>query len=711
MKLRLLLIALFIPLFCILGLLKSYNHQPKFLLDKHCEGYGCLLIKSLAHELNEVNVHTNDRYMLYATNFDEHNLVSSDEDQSLKKIIYIGSTSGFSVAELYRFDIILASSPELTDFLNRQKLKAYYFPLFAPYEAKISPVDKRDVLAVIGNPPFIEEILREKKLAYQKYDLHDADKILHDMPNFRAAFAENTALNSVSLDLHPVFLQLAFNKIPLVTCWGWPDVVETINLFNDTINFYMFQSDAQDIIEKILKDDYDPIIVASINKALKFVEKRFSPKAASLRLKYILEHKKEPPELLHPFYSNNLFAYFSKKELRFRLANLSFYPLVKNFSKKDIKSILSEFVHTYKIKSAFKKNPFCFSFYKKRGMDVSKLLFAQFKLPYLLKKYSDYLVFEFSYPYFIDHTLNVDIQAAVGHVSSGDYWLAHDLNDSLNKLDNWETDITFFNTIHKYPTEVNIIWRGEIPYPKHALVGNINILYLGFAAEEILDNTEHYINIIRDLAIKKEIDAFAISSKKLINKLKERGINAYYVPQFTNPDKFYPDYTEELKSEVLFVGNNLFYRKAAPAVLKAGLPITIYGPQWEGLAKAEYIDNRVLRKYYSSAKIVLSDARDGMKNYGFIINRIFDATACETLVISDYMKEIEEIYGDSIPMWKTEDELIELVKYYLDPEHEEERLAKAKRAREITLKNFTSDKAAQKFQTIINDIKQKKGLR
>ena len=60
-------------------------------------------------------------------------------------------------------------------------------------------------------------------------------------------------------------------------------------------------------------------------------------------------------------------------------------------------------------------------------------------------------------------------------------------------------------------------------------------------------------------------------------------------------------------------------------------------------------------------------------------------------------------------MWKSEEELVALVKYYLAPEHEEERKEKAKRAREITLKNFTAEMAAKKFHQIITEIKHQKG--
>ena len=158
---------------------------------------------------------------------------------------------------------------------------------------------------------------------------------------------------------------------------------------------------------------------------------------------------------------------------------------------------------------------------------------------------------------------------------------------------------------------------------------------------------------------------------------------------------------------MLFVGANTFYRTAVPTLLKHAIPVDVYGPYWpNGVAKASYVDNRILRKYYSSAKIVLNDTRQGMKQFGFISNRIFDASACGTLVISDYMPEIEQIYGDAVPMYRSESELIDLVKYYLT--HEDERRIKAQKAKEITLKNFTAQQAAEKFHAIIENVQKTK---
>ena len=194
-------------------------------------------------------------------------------------------------------------------------------------------------------------------------------------------------------------------------------------------------------------------------------------------------------------------------------------------------------------------------------------------------------------------------------------------------------------------------------------------------------------------------DVIAVASKPYTEKLKKAGYKAYYVPQFTDTSKFYEEYNNDLKSDVLFVGTYRSYG-AAEIVIRNNIPITIYGPNWGNRAKAEYVDNAELHKYYSSAKIVLNDHRPDMKESGFINNRTFDVTATGALLVSDYMPEIEQVYGDSIPMYKTEEELVQIIQYYLS--HEEERQAKAKKAQAITLKYFTQKNIVDAFQEIIS---------
>ena len=105
---------------------------------------------------------------------------------------------------------------------------------------------------------------------------------------------------------------------------------------------------------------------------------------------------------------------------------------------------------------------------------------------------------------------------------------------------------------------------------------------------------------------------------------------------------------------------------------------------------------------YSSAKIVLNDTKENMRDFGFLTTRLFDATASGAFVISDYTPEITDIYGDSVPMWKSENDLIELTEYYLT--HPDERRSMALRAQKITLENFTSELVAKQFDLLIQEL-------
>jgi spore maturation protein CgeB len=256
-------------------------------------------------------------------------------------------------------------------------------------------------------------------------------------------------------------------------------------------------------------------------------------------------------------------------------------------------------------------------------------------------------------------------------------------------------------------TKYNISLLGNLNHGKnHIKKNHKNILWLAYSLNFGDKNiNKSYFNQYIDLIEKnvKLYDVFAVSSLKIYNTLKDKlNIPVYYIPQFTNTEKFYPDYDESLKSDILFVGNNHFDRKAAKYAIIHSLPISIYGDGWPlEFTKGIYVDNRILRKYYSSAAIVLNDTMPSMKEFGFISNRIFDATASGAFVISDYMPEIEQMYGDSIPMWKSEEEFVKITKYYLN--HPEERKIKAKRAREITLNNYTSKIIFPKFEKIIEE--------
>lgn len=285
----------------------------------------------------------------------------------------------------------------------------------------------------------------------------------------------------------------------------------------------------------------------------------------------------------------------------------------------------------------------------------------------------------------------------------GDYWLGLDLAEGLKKRgyevktdyaeDKVNRKIDYTENKICTDSEINIIIRGikrDVKLDK----SKINILYL--------------ISHPDDVTIKEAMQySFVIvGSIKKCKDFRKYGIKAYYLPQFSNSRRFFCEKDSTFYNKLLFVGNA--YDGIRPAVQYAtnnGLPISIYGKFWDKYIdkryiKGEFIDNNDLRKYYSNAEIVLNDTNENMKTQGFISNRIYDATVCKAFIISDYMPEIEEIYGDAIPMYRNEDEFCKLVNYYLN--HPEERRIKAEQAYDITIKHYINNVFADNLNHILN---------
>ena len=294
----------------------------------------------------------------------------------------------------------------------------------------------------------------------------------------------------------------------------------------------------------------------------------------------------------------------------------------------------------------------------------------------------------------------------------GDYWIGEDFAAGFRKLGQ-EVDIDYrgeYASKHTPEPALNVYMRGYTkftpPFPKGK-----NVLYVyypmwyGESSAKVWNKAElnaraplpENTNLDDDL---QNFDLIAVASPSYAEELKAAGINAVYVPQFTNPEKFYPAPEDGLKTGILFVGSNWHDRTSLRYAIESGFEVAVYGYNWGGVVPAEmykapYIANDELNRYYSSAKIVLNDHRPDMIAAGFVNNRIYDATAAGATVISDNMPEIAAAYGDAVPMYKDKEELAALLKYYLT--HEDERLEKVRRAREITLKEFTNVAAAKRI--------------
>ena len=285
----------------------------------------------------------------------------------------------------------------------------------------------------------------------------------------------------------------------------------------------------------------------------------------------------------------------------------------------------------------------------------------------------------------------------------GDFFLANDLKIGFEKLG--------YNVEYRYREDydnINLGDAGNVIYlkgyynfkklPKDDVKGRKNILYIYYVEGLHVD-------------ILDEVDVVVSGSKRLIDEsLKPLGKVTCFIPQFTNPERFKPyDSDDKYEHDVLFVGsdNSGKGRECVNFAVESGANFDVYGKFWEGelpagVLKDGYIDNDELYKHYSNAKVVLNDHRRDMKYFGFVSNRIYDVTASGGFILSDYMPEIEMVYGDSVAMYKNYDEFKAKLDYYLS--HEEERLKMAEKARKITLENFTNVKVAEIFEKIFKNI-------
>ena len=160
---------------------------------------------------------------------------------------------------------------------------------------------------------------------------------------------------------------------------------------------------------------------------------------------------------------------------------------------------------------------------------------------------------------------------------------------------------------------------------------------------------------------------FAASTHWADRMSREWGIRIEPLLQATDPSRFHPDRAEpDTGHRVLFVGGSR--RKPRPIVtqaVEAGLPLRIYGREWEGIVpdeyiEAQYLSNDALGAAYRAAGVVLNDHWDDMRVDGFLSNRLFDAAASGARVITDEVVGLGDVFGRSVQVARDGRDLAEL---------------------------------------------------
>lgn len=239
----------------------------------------------------------------------------------------------------------------------------------------------------------------------------------------------------------------------------------------------------------------------------------------------------------------------------------------------------------------------------------------------------------------------------------GDTHFARSLAKALQKK-GFDTRVDFFDEWYDSGylyDDIVIALRGNRRY--YPQPGQLNVMW-NISHPELVTGEEY-----------EGYDHIFVPSKKYCEELSnDLSTRVSVLLQCTDPESFYPVEDDLIQGEqYLFVGNSRgHYRKAVKLCIENNVPVSVFGKGWDkiipsGYIKASYIANNELKKYYSSCKVLFNDHWDDMASKGFISNRLFDAVACECTVISDKVEGIEEIFGDSVLVYDTEEEFRELV--------------------------------------------------
>jgi glycosyltransferase involved in cell wall biosynthesis len=170
-------------------------------------------------------------------------------------------------------------------------------------------------------------------------------------------------------------------------------------------------------------------------------------------------------------------------------------------------------------------------------------------------------------------------------------------------------------------------------------------------------------------------DVVFSASDLLIQRLEARvRVPLVSLHQATEPARFYPDPTGP-HHQLLFIGNSRMVPRPIIEDLRGSeFDLSVYGGNWTPelleprYLKGAWVPNDELRRYYSSADVVLNDHWGDMRELGIISNRIYDALACGAFVVSDRVPGLDEEFDGAVVAYGTRDELHELLRRYLaDP--------------------------------------------
>lgn len=248
--------------------------------------------------------------------------------------------------------------------------------------------------------------------------------------------------------------------------------------------------------------------------------------------------------------------------------------------------------------------------------------------------------------------------AAIGG-SRGDRWGdTHYVRSFADSLRSQGHEVVTYRHGHNAETnqnfdDINVVIRGLDKL--NPIPGAFNVLWVISHPEEVTVEEIRAFDLVYASSIPWAQRMTELSGVTVRTLHQATDIRTFHLPDAGQEDRFRP---------ATFVGGNTPNRErlVIADALTSGIDVRLVGHGWGPLVEpnmleAEGIANDKLGEFYRSSKRVLADHWSDMAEQGFIQNRIFDAVACGTPVISDRVEGLHEVFGSMVQTYDSLDEL------------------------------------------------------
>lgn len=237
----------------------------------------------------------------------------------------------------------------------------------------------------------------------------------------------------------------------------------------------------------------------------------------------------------------------------------------------------------------------------------------------------------------------------------GDTHYVGSLADSLRRLD---CEVVGYRHGHNTDRsqsfdDVNLVIRGlDVVNP---IPGAVNVLWVISHPEDVTLDELRAFDLVYASSGPWAERMTLLSGREVKTLLQATDVTRFHLGASSSEDRWRP---------TTFVGGNTPNR-TRPVIgdaLRSGIDLRIVGHGWEKLIEprmheAVSIQNHALGDFYRSSQRVLADHWPDMAKMGFIQNRIFDAVACGTPVVSDDVAGLREVFGSMVQVYSSLDEL------------------------------------------------------